>query len=90
MKQSAQHPAFRMIVDIILIVGVFTVPWFALVVAIITTCFLPRFYELLFVGIVIDVFFGMPHTTWHGMAYWATLIAVIFFFSIRFIKSRLR
>ena len=51
----------RIILDVILCIGLFLVPpWLLFLVAILGLFYFGNFYEILLLGIAIDVFYGVP------------------------------
>ena len=74
----------RFLVDIFLVFSVLYLPWFiAPVVAFCLAIYLGNFYEMVLVGLAIDLIYGPPSTSGHfrylATTYCAALLALTYF-----------
>ena len=82
---------FRIIVDLILLLAIFIMPWWLSLLLIIAAIFyFNTFYESVIFAILLDGFYGIPGLTFYGInAFFTTVIGVIFILLI-FLKPRLK
>jgi hypothetical protein len=80
----------RIVIDIALIIFVFTIPWWLVVPAIIISMFfVHEFYESILFGMLLDGFHGVPGVSFYGYnALFLSIISAALLLVI-FIKPRL-
>ncbi len=79
----------RLLFNIILVVSILFMPWWVTAAVILASCALvPRFYEAMVYGIVIDALYATP-AGFHGFAYVWTAFSVAVFLVAGFLRSRL-
>lgn len=82
---------WRIIFDFILYVSVFLFPWwFALILAIVGLLLFRSFYEIIFLGIVIDSLYNASTHRFYGLEFIVTFISIILFTIIEMLKRRVR
>jgi hypothetical protein len=81
----------RILADIVLLVSVFIFPWwFVLMLGTVMLFIFPDFYEILFLGIVLDSLYNAPIARYHHVEFVVTLITVFLFILAEVLKRRLR
>lgn len=81
----------RIIIDLVLLLSVFFFPpIFPMLVALFFLYYFESFYEIIFLGLVIDSLYGRPVTSLYNFSYSMTFISSAFFISSIFIKKRLK
>ncbi len=80
----------RIISDIFLSISIFVLPsWFLLLVSIACLFIFENFYEILFLGVILDSLFGLPERFFPIPAVY-TFLAVLLFVLVNFLKKHLR
>ncbi|MEK7607862.1 MAG: hypothetical protein AAB484_03010 [Patescibacteria group bacterium] len=78
----------RTVANIIIITSILFFPWWITTTILIISCFaIPRFYEAIFFGILIDAFYGTKLGI-YGLAYIFSVFSVIIFFLSAIIRNR--
>ena len=81
----------RILTDIVLILSVYIFPWwFVLIMAVIALAVFDTFYEILFLGIILDSLYNAPIARYHHVEFVVTLITVFLFIGAEILKRRLR
>ncbi len=81
----------RIIIDILLFLSVFFWgPVLPMIGALFFVYYFESFYEIMFVGLIIDILYGSPLMHLGGFSSIMMFIAVILFISSIFIKKRLK
>lgn len=81
----------RIIIDILIFFAVlFLPPIFSVVVALFFLYYFKSFYEIIFIGLIIDILYGRPIANFYDFSYPATSIFGVLLISSIFIKKRLK
>lgn len=81
----------RIIIDILLLLSVFFWgPILPVIGALFFLYYFESFYEIMFVGLIIDVLYGSPLSSLGGFSHTMTFIAVVLLISSFFIKKKLK
>ncbi len=83
----------RIVLNIIALVSLLFFPWWAtLLVGIVGTIFLDYFYELVVLGILLDVLYGIPSPSpvWIPLPIIHTVLFTLIYMTIVFVKGRMR
>lgn len=81
----------RIIFDILLFLFVITCPqWVTVIFAFVILYYFKSFNEIVLFGLILDIYYGGFHSTFHIMDYKFTLLFLILLFSSYFIKKRLK
>lgn len=61
-----------------LLLGVILLPWWLeLVLLLIAIWLLPRLYEVILIGLVFDLLYGVPTESWFSLRFLATIVTLI-------------
>lgn len=83
----------RIIIDVILFASVLFFPWFVPCIIAVIACWFYDYYEIIFLGFLIDVFYDSRyyfHIGEYYIPYSFTLIAFFTLFALRKLKKRVR
>jgi hypothetical protein len=81
----------RIFADIVLFLSIFFVPWWLVVAFAVVGLFtFSSFYEILFLGIVLDSLYNAPIAPFRHFQFVVTLLCVFLFVVIEALKRRLR
>lgn len=81
----------RFLVDILLFVGALFLPWWLVLLTASALFFVfPRFYELFFVAMCIDLLYGLPVDRFGNFQFVLSLGALFLYFALDFAKRRMR
>jgi hypothetical protein len=81
----------RIFVDILLILSLFIFPWWlVLILATIALFIFPAFYEILFLGVLMDSLYNAPIARFHQVEFVVTLVTAFLFVIAEILKRRLR
>ena len=81
----------RILADIFLLISVFIFPWWLVLFLGALGLFLFRsFYEMLFLGVIIDSFYNAPIAPFHGFQFVAMLLSVFLFVTAQTLKRHMR
>lgn len=81
----------RIIIDILLLLSVFFWgPILPIIGALFFLYYFESFYEIIFVGLIIDILYGSPLPNFGSFSHTMTIIAVVLFISSIFIKKKLK
>lgn len=81
----------RILIDAVLFLAIlFLPPIFSMVIALFLLYYFESFYEIIFVGLVIDSLYGRPVADLYDFSYSMTFISSALFISSIFIKRRLK
>ena len=81
----------RMITDSVLVIAVFAFPWWlSMCAAAAALFFFDSFYEIIFLGIIIDSLYNAPIAPFHHFQFVVTLLCIFIFVGIEALKRRLR
>lgn len=79
----------RIIFDLVLLSAIFYTPWWvAAALAFVCVFLIPRYYEILVFGLLVDLLYGTSMSTFYGMA--GTIGAIILFLVGEFAKKVVR
>lgn len=91
MSPVVRTTSVRILFDLILFFIICTQWWWlGVLLALVGTFYFKNFYELIVVGVIIDLLFGVPRIRFYGFEWYGTIISVILFAILRFIKLHLR
>ena len=81
----------RVLVDILLVLGALLLPWWlALAVSVGFFFVFPRFYELLFIALLIDLLYGIPLERFKDFQFVLSLSTGVLFLLLTTFKKRMR
>ncbi|MES3005599.1 MAG: hypothetical protein V4664_01485 [Patescibacteria group bacterium] len=83
----------RALVDIAILASIFFFPWWVGCIIAITACWFCDFYEIIFFGFLMDIFYDSGlffHVGEHFISYAFTLMAFLILFILRKLKKRVR
>lgn len=82
----------RFIFDVVLVLSLFIFPWWVVLsLGVVGAFWKQHFYELAFVGLIIDLLYAPPGESLFGIPYLLTWVALSLFFIIDyFARERLR
>lgn len=81
----------RIAVDVFLLIAAFLLPWWATIaLAAAAALVFARFYEIIFIGIIIDSLYSTPVAEFYRFQFAVTLLAIIVLVATEFLKSRLK
>jgi hypothetical protein len=82
---------YRVITDIALFISLFIFPWwFVVVLAVIALFFFNSYYEVIFLGVIIDSLYNAPIARFHGFEFVVTIAMVLLYILAEVLKRRLR
>lgn len=81
----------RILIDILLFLAIlFLPPFFTVIIALLLLYYFESFYEIIFVGFIIDTLYGRPLTSLYNFSYSMTFISAVLFVSSIFAKKQLK
>ncbi len=81
----------RILVDIVLLLGIFWLPWWIVFLAGIVCLFIFKsFYEVIILGLLIDSLYNAPVAQFYHFHFVITIVALIFFIISVIVKNKLR
>ncbi|MBU1159624.1 hypothetical protein KKD04_00390 [Patescibacteria group bacterium] len=81
----------RIVFDIMLLWGLFLLPWWgAMILAVLGMFLFRKFWEAIVIAFLIDSFFSISESGFWGRFGIFTAGAIVLFFIIKFIKSKIR
>lgn len=81
----------RLIIDVFLFLGIFIFPWwFVFICAGCALFYFSSFYEILFLGIIVDSLYNAPIVAFLHVEFVVTILAIILFIFSEVLKRRLR
>ncbi|MDO8564724.1 MAG: hypothetical protein Q7R88_01890 [bacterium] len=81
----------RIIADILMLVSLLLLPaWVTVCAAVVLFFYFQNYYEILLVGLLLDLFYALPVEPLFGFQYVYSIIGVVLFIGLSVIKDRLR
>lgn len=82
---------FRFFIDFILFTSIFLLPWWlVLVFSFLLTFYFSHFYEIFFLGLLIDILFSVPREIFYNFQYITVVITVIIYMLSLYIQKNIR
>jgi hypothetical protein len=90
MASSSNHFAFRIILDIILLIGLFAMPfWLLAILAFVGLVCFRNFYEFIIIFVFSDLLYAVREPRFHNSVFILTIISVTIFSITYFIKKKI-
>lgn len=81
----------RILLDIVIVLSVFYLPWWisAILVAI-GAFFFDKFYEIFFIGLLLDILYGVKTEKFYGVWFIFTVVFTLIYIIIKYFKKNIR
>jgi hypothetical protein len=90
MNYSSRNITLRAVFDILLLIGIFVMPfWILVTLAIVGLIYFKNFYEFIGVFMISDFLYAVPLERFSGSVFVLTITSVVVFVIINFTKNKM-